>query len=73
VLDDHLGEMGILVGGGRASRVLPTPPGPTKVRRWVVANAAFTSASNLRRPTKLVDSGGSLPATNPLAGDTTSV
>src|ERR1700716_2131880 len=53
----------------RARRVLPTPPGPAKVTRRVLANAAFTSVSNRRRPTKLVDSAGSLPMPDRLAGD----
>src|SRR6266581_6038768 len=53
----------------RARRVLPTPPGPTKVTRRVLANTAFTSVSNRRRPTKLVDSAGSLPMPDRLAGD----
>ena len=49
--------------------ILPTPPGPTKVTRRVLVNAAFTSVSNRRRPTKLVDSAGSLPMPDRLAGD----
>ena len=49
--------------------ILPTPPGRTKVTRRVLVNAAFTSVSNRRRPTKLVDSAGSLPMPDRLAGD----
>lgn len=54
----------------KASRVLPTPPGPTKVSSLVRSNAVFTSTSNRRRPTKVVDSAGRLPAPARLAAGT---
>ena len=44
-----------------ARRVLPTPPGPTRVTRRTVASFFRSSASSRRRPTKLVASAGRLP------------
>ena len=44
-----------------ARRVLPTPPGPTRLTRRAVASFLLASASSWRRPTKLVVSAGRLP------------
>ena len=44
-----------------ASRVLPTPPGPTRLTSRAPASFDRTSASSRRRPTKLVASAGRLP------------
>ena len=44
-----------------ASRVFPTPPGPTKVTRRASLSFLRVSASSWRRPTKLVVSAGRFP------------
>src|SRR5205085_670030 len=44
-----------------ARRVLPTPPGPTRLTRRTDVSFFLSSASSRRRPTKLVDSAGRLP------------
>ena len=44
-----------------ARRVLPTPPGPTRVTIRAVASLFRRSASSRLRPTKLVGSAGRLP------------
>src|SRR5258705_1683378 len=44
-----------------ASRVLPTPPGPTRLIRRAPASFLLASASSYRRPTKLGASAGRLP------------
>jgi hypothetical protein len=44
-----------------ASRVLPTPPGPTRLTRRADKSILLSSASSWRRPTKLVASAGRLP------------
>ena len=49
-----------------ASRVLPTPPGPTRVTIRLPARAASTAACSRSRPMKLVRAAGS-PATSPVA------
>ncbi|HEX2712849.1 MAG TPA: hypothetical protein VHM88_11575, partial [Candidatus Acidoferrales bacterium] len=50
------------------SRVLPTPPGPTRLTRRAEARACLTSASSWRRPMKLVASEGRFPGRRALAG-----
>src|SRR5207244_5239265 len=44
-----------------ASRVLPTPPGPTRLTSRLVLSFFLISASSRRRPTKLVVSAGKFP------------
>ena len=44
-----------------ASRVLPTPPGPTRLTTRAVASFCLISPSSRRRPTKVVASAGRLP------------
>ena len=44
-----------------AKRVLPTPPGPTRLTRHDTLSFLRSSASSPRRPTKLVASAGRLP------------
>src|SRR5215472_3815952 len=44
-----------------ASRLLPTPPGPTRLTRRAVVSFFLSSASSRRRPMKLVASAGTLP------------
>jgi hypothetical protein len=44
-----------------ARRVLPTPPGPTRLTRRAVVSLCLISPSSRRRPTKLVSSAGRLP------------
>lgn len=45
----------------QARRVLPTPPMPVRVTSRLAESNARTSESSLRRPTKLVNSGGRFP------------
>jgi hypothetical protein len=44
-----------------ASRVLPTPPGPTRLTRRPAVSFLLASASSRRRPRKLAASAGRLP------------
>ena len=44
----------------RASRVLPQPPAPVRVKRWVVGISRLNSAISPSRPTKLVHRTGRL-------------
>src|SRR6202023_1595788 len=44
-----------------ASRVLPTPPGPTRLTSRAPDSLVLRSASSRRRPTKLVAAAGRLP------------
>lgn len=54
------------VAARSASRVLPTPPGPTRLTSRAVASRARSSASSRRRPMKLLASAGRFPQ-RPLA------
>src|SRR5207247_1589145 len=49
------------VAARMARRVLPTPPGPTRLTIRTVASFLRSSASSRLRPTKLVASAGRLP------------
>src|SRR4051794_2171825 len=51
-----------------ASRVLPTPPVPTRVTRRDWPKACFTAAFSLLRPTKLVSAAGRLSAASLATG-----
>ena len=47
------------VGGARATRVLPTPPGPTSVTSRLPRSSASTRHSSAARPMKSLVSAGS--------------